>query len=153
SGAGAVVDLHSRPAQLLDPAVGEHPTRVVETAMAVGALLQDDHQREVVEPQRDVRPPETLPRLLGEALLWIRRATGPDSPGTVAGAEPRSRVHREVLAVGAQHPRPAPDLGEPAGIQHRARAVHKDVPLLEHRLERALPPQIYGQVFVLAHHP
>ena len=50
AGAGAVVDLHPRPAQLLDPSVGEHPTRVVETAVAVGALLQDDHQREVVEP-------------------------------------------------------------------------------------------------------
>src|SRR5205085_1127645 len=59
AGARAVAKVDARPAELLDPAVGPHAGRVVERAEAVGPFLHDDDDREVVEAQRDVQPPET----------------------------------------------------------------------------------------------
>ena len=74
AGAGGVADVDLRPAELLDPAVLPDARAVVERAVAVGVLLDDQHDGVVVELHRHVEPPHALERRVG------RRPGGSASP-------------------------------------------------------------------------
>src|SRR6266540_714565 len=87
AGSSPVPDLDLRPAQLLGrpPARGRpHPPRFAEDAFAVAVLLGDDDEREVVETQWRVRPPEAEAGV-GLGRCPARRSSETDmrSPPTV----------------------------------------------------------------------
>src|SRR5690242_11758273 len=98
-----VADLHPWPAELLDPAVLPDPYRVVEGAMPFAVLLRDDDDRELLEPQRDVEPPEAVAVVVHRSTGRLAVADGADAPGTVAAADPGVGVDGELLAVDAEY--------------------------------------------------
>ena len=92
-GAGDVRRLDARPAELLDPAVLEDPGAVVEEPVAVGLLLDDQADAEVVEGDRHVEPPHPVPGRVGRAAGRLGLAGGADAPRPVAGADPAVGRH------------------------------------------------------------
>ena len=133
-GAAAVVDLDPRPAELLDAAVGEHPRRVVERAVAVGRFLDDDDEGEVVEAQRRVQPPE--------ARRAARRAARPGGAASPTGRMPHERSREPSQASGStaisvpstvKRAAPAAELGEPGRVEGDLVAGEQFVRLLQHR--------------------
>src|SRR4051794_40134511 len=107
--------------------------------MSVAVLLCDQHDRELLEPQRDVEPPEA-------EVVGVRRPTGrlavpdrPDAPRPVTAAEPGVRVDRELLAACAQAAGPGAELREPPGVDDRPPTGTQVVALLVDRGERAVP--------------
>src|SRR4051794_39264990 len=60
--AGGVADGDLWPAELLDAPVVPDPVAVVEGAVAVGVLLEDQHHGVLLEAERDVGPPHALER-------------------------------------------------------------------------------------------
>lgn len=142
---GPVVHVDARPAQLLGSAAGfgrPDPDRVVEDPVAVGVLLDDHHQRVVVEAQWDVVPPEPLDRL-GDSTAGRRGlAHGPDAPGTVPGADPAVGVHGSGGAVHTELTLPGADLGEALSVEDDAPARTPPVRDLVHRRKRTPPLEI-----------
>src|SRR4051812_8804524 len=96
-GAGAVVDLHARPPELVDAPVPPHPHRVVQGAMPLAVLLRDQHDRELLEAQRHVEPPEAETLVVRRPSRGLGLADGTDAPRTVAAAEPGVRVDAHLV--------------------------------------------------------
>ena len=142
-----------RPAQLLDPAVGPHPLGVVERAVAVGLLLRDHDDLEVVEAQRHVEPPEPAAtarrrRRCGRAR---RRRRPGGCPTTGRGCRATSTARpRCVVPPTRTSPRPRAHLREARALQDGAVAVADDVRLLLDRRERALPREVEADAVVVA---
>src|SRR5690606_1828747 len=155
AGAGPVADLDLGPAELLDPPVGPHPHGVVEGAVPVGLLLDDDDQREALEAQRYVEPPEPGRGVVRRPARRLGLADGADAPGAVAGADPAVGRDREVLALHADRPGPRADLGEPGRVDDRPGPGEHDVAGLHDRRERRLPPEVHPEAPVggVADHP
>ena len=104
AGAGTVVDLDPRPAELLDAAVAPDPGAVVERAEPVGLLLDDQHDGEVVERDRHIQPPHALERRVGGPARRLGLADRPDAPGPVAAADPGRGIDSDLLAVDDERP-------------------------------------------------
>jgi hypothetical protein len=144
-GAGAVADLRTGPAELLDAAVLPDPGGVVQRPVAVGLLLGDDDDRVVVEAQRHVQPPEPALGLLVPPAGRVRRRQRADAPRAVPGAEPRVGRDGLVDPVEGDRALPRADLGEAGRLQDHPRPLADDVGLLLQRRERALPGDVDGQ--------
>jgi hypothetical protein len=115
---------------------------LVHHPVAVGLLLQDDHDGVVLEAQRDVRPPEPVDRLLGAAARRLGLADGTDAPRPVPRAQPPVRRHRDLLAVRLDLARPRAHLREAACVEREPAALTPDVARLLDRRERAVPCEI-----------
>src|SRR3954467_6786182 len=102
SGAGPVVDLHPRPAELVHPTVAPDPDRVVQRPMAGAGLLRDHHDGELLEPQRHVEPPETEAVVVNRPAGWLALPDRADAPRPVAAADPDVRRDLRVGAVDVQ---------------------------------------------------
>src|SRR5690349_19226866 len=140
--AGSVVDLHPRPAELVDPAIAPDPDGVVERAMTAAVLLRDQHDRERLEPQRHVEPPEAEVIAVRRPSRRLGLADRADTPRAIPAAEPRVRRDLRLGAVDDERPGPCAELGEPPGVDDRAPALAHQVPLLVDRGERPLPGQV-----------
>ena len=133
------------PAELLDAAVGPHAGGVVERAVAVGLLLHDHDDGEVVEAQGHVQPPEPggAGRRPGGRRARPRRRAG--CPTTGRGCRPtargRPRGRRRRRAAFPTTCRPGRS-GRRRGWRGPRRPGPHDVVLLHHRGERPLPREV-----------
>ena len=138
-----VVDLDPRPAELLDAAVLPDPRAVVERAEAAGLLLDDEHDREVVERHRHVEPPHALERRICRAAQRVRpRRSGRMPQDRSRDPDPHRRVDGDLLAVDREVPAPRTQLGEALRVQRDPGARAQDVPLFLHDVEQAVPGQV-----------
>ena len=138
------MDVDQRPAELLDPAVLPDPGAVVERAVAVGALLDDQADGELLELHRDVEPPHALERRVGRRSRRLRLPHGADPPGAVPAAEPGGRVDGDLLAVDHDGAAPGAQLGEALGVEGDPAAGAQHVRLLLDDVAGALPGQVGG---------
>src|SRR3954447_2170263 len=99
TGAGPVVDLHPRPAELVHTTVAPDPDRVVERPVAGAVLLCDQHDGELLEPQRHVEPPEAETVVVHRSAGRLTLADRADAPRPVAAADPHVRRDLGVGAV------------------------------------------------------
>ena len=87
-------DLDLRPAELLDPPVGPDPGGVVEGAVAVGLLLDDDHDRRSRRSAAARTATRARRWVVGGRPGRLGLADRADAPGAVPGADPRRRGRR-----------------------------------------------------------
>ena len=150
--ARAVLDVVHGPTELLDPAVGPHPLGVVERAVAVGPLLGHHDDRELLEAQRHVQPPEAAAagrrRRCGRARRRRRPAGCPTSGrGSRARSTDRPRWWSPSTRTS---PVQVPELREPGALQDGAEPVVDDVWFLLDRGERTLPREVESDAVVVA---
>ncbi len=123
AGAGAVADVGVGPAELdvgAAGAFGEDLDGLVEGAVPVGVLLDDDHEEPVGEADGDPEPVEALgPVLLGGPAA-VLAGDGAHSPAAVAGTGPVGGGEGELPALGAQGAGDAAGLDEAAALQDEA---------------------------------
>ena len=150
----AVADLDPRPAELLDPAVLPDPGAVVEGAVAVRGLLDDDARRRSPRTA-SARRATTCPRTPGRPACPAGRrlADRADAPRPVPGADPAVRRRRRCRR---RRPRSCPPRCRPARTAARRgscrRALTHHVRQLLDDVERALPGQVQGDALGLLHH-
>ena len=142
-GSGRVVDGHAHPVELLDPTVGPAAGAVVETAVPVRVLLQDEEKLEVVERQRQVQPPhapEYRVRPAGRFGLAHRA----DAPRAVPGGDRRVVGDLHPLVVDLDPPLPRPDLCEAARLERHPTVGEHGVRVLQRGGEQAAPREVRG---------
>src|SRR3954447_134751 len=139
SGAGPLVDLPPRPAELVHPTVAPDPDRVIQRPMAGAVLLCDQHDGELLEPQRHVEPPETETVVVRRPAGGLALADRADAPRPVAAADPDVRRDVGVGAVDVQRPAPCAELGETPRVDDRAATLAHLVTFLVDRGERPFP--------------
>lgn len=125
-------------------AVADHG-RLVQGAVAVGVLLDDDHHEAVVEAHRAPDPVEALgAQLLGRppGVLTGDRA---DAPAAVAGAGPLPRRDGEFLAGDADAAAAGARLDEPPAFEQQPVAAVLGVVRLPGGGERRGPGQVVRQ--------
>ncbi len=132
--AGLVGDVHPWPAQLFDAAIGPDSGGVVEDAEAVGLLLDDHNDREVVEPQRDIEPMEAWV-LVGRFAGGFGLTNRANAPRSVTGPDPGGGIDRVVVAIDGECSLPRPHLREAAGVEDRLASNAHDVGGLVDRCE------------------
>src|SRR3954466_14009838 len=106
TGAGPVVDLHPRPAELVHTTVAPDPDRVVERPVAGAVLLRDQHDGELLEPHRHVEPPEAETVVLHRSAGLPGLADGADAPRPVSTADPDVRRHVDFDSADVQRSTP-----------------------------------------------
>ncbi|WP_168176108.1 DUF1589 domain-containing protein [Mycobacterium sp. ST-F2] len=152
AGTGDVVDLHARPAELLDAAVLPDAAAVVERAEAVGGLLDDHHERELFERERYVQPPHALERRICRPARRLGLTDRADAPRPVTRTDPGVWADRDVFAVDGEGAAPGTQLGEALRIQRDAVALPHDVRLLLHDVEQTVPREVGGDTLGLVEH-
>src|SRR6202022_3086760 len=145
--AGTIVDLHPRPAELLDAAVLPDAGAVVERPEALLVLLDDHDDAEVVERHRHVEPPHPLERRIVGAARRLGLADRPDTPRAVAGADPHQRVDGDLLAVDQQLTAPGAHLRQPPRAGRDSVAPPHEMWLFLDDVEQAFPGQIRRDAF------
>lgn len=113
--------------------------------MAVGVLLDDDHQEAVLEPDRAPHPVEALRRILlrePAALLPWDRA---HAPAAVAGAGPPARGQEDLLAAAADPALAVARLHEAPPLQGESAAAPLEVVRLPERGEVRRPGDLVRQ--------
>lgn len=150
AGTGAVADVRVRPAELgIADALADHGG-LVQGAVPVGVLLDDDHHEAVVEAHRAPDPVEALgPQLLGRpsAVLTGDRAYAPTA---VAGAGPLPRRDGELLAGHADAAAAGARLDEPPAFEQQPVAAVLGVVRLPGGGKRRGPGQVVRQAVRVA---
>ncbi len=150
TGARAVGDLGLGPAELAVAVARADDGRVVQGAVAVGVLLDDDHEEPVLETDRAPDPVEALGRVvLGEpAALLAGDRPHPPTPVTRTG--PAARGDPELLVTGADHTLHPARLHEAAPFEGEPVAAVLDVVGFPERGELGGPSEVVREGVVLA---
>src|SRR5206468_1638671 len=121
-------------------------------AEALAVLLHDQHEGEVIEAQRYVRPPEAKPGVGvgGRSSRWFGIAHRADPPGSIASTDPDVGGDGDLAALDTQRSRPGPDLCEPAGVDDDAARLPHDVVGFLDRRERTRPRQVEPDAVLVA---
>ena len=111
--------------------------------MAVGILLQDEEQLEVVKGQGEIQPPHAAERGVGPTrrLGLAHRA---DAPRAIPGGDRRGARDLQPLVVDLYPPLPRADLGKAAGLQRHPPVGEHRVRLLHGGGEQPAPRQVGG---------
>ncbi len=140
-GAGRVVDCRTHAIELFHPAVWPPSRAVIQAAMAVRVLLDDQENLVVVEGQRQIQPPHPAERGVRPAC-GLGLADGPDPPRPVPAAHRGVGGDVKAVAVDVDPPLPVAKLGKAAGLQrHSAFRVHR-MRVLQRGGKQAAPPQV-----------
>src|SRR3954451_9681500 len=123
--------------------------------MAGAVLLRDQHDRERLEPQRHVEPPEPEVIAVRRPSAGLTLTDRPDAPRSIAAADPLIVRHRDVRTIDVQHTAPRAELREPPGVEDEPPPLSQLVALLIDRGKRTRPGQVEPDRSVtrLAHQP